>query len=451
MTATNRGHLEALHDAAHALFGDDCDMPTIYATIGAVVGHRFGDSPAWLNIIGAAGGGKTERIWPLKDVPSVVTASNISSEGALLSATSEKERSKGASGGLLRELGDDGILLLKDVTSILSMSGDRRDTVLGALREVFDGEWTRKAGVDGGATFTWTGHATVIGAVTEKWDSHHSVIAAMGDRFMLIRLPAETQESRKTKALSSVMGRSTRPQRKHEYGAALLDVVRNAATVPVEPTEDEARVLVDVSDQTTRLRTPAETDWKGDAAGSTIEEGIYRFLGQLSTLFLGMVAAGVDRETALNVCRKVGRDSVPPRRIKLLEYLTESPWNTAHTAARATGVPKATAYRDMDAMLTQRLVTFTEGDHGAWKFALAESVDLSCYTPATSPSSATPMWGEGTNDNPETPNFSYMGVAENEPPNTQVTGQQSENQETLNDDDAEMLEALAEWDAENVL
>src|SRR5699024_7444806 len=134
--------------------------------------------------------------------PGVITASNISSEGALLSATSEKERSNGASGGLLRELGDDGILLLKDVTSILSMSGDRRDTVLGALREVFDGEWTRKAGVDGGSTFTWTGHCTVIGAVTEKWDSHHAVIAAMGDRFMLVRLPAETQESRKQKALA---------------------------------------------------------------------------------------------------------------------------------------------------------------------------------------------------------------------------------------------------------
>ena len=450
MTNPNRGHLHALHTAAHALFGADCDLPTIYAAIGAAVGHRFGDTPAWINIIGAAGGGKTERIWPLKDTPGVVTASNISSEGALLSATSEKERSKGASGGLLREIGDDGILLLKDVTSILSMSGDRRDTVLGALREVFDGEWTRKAGVDGGSTFTWTGHCTVIGAVTEKWDSHHSVIAAMGDRFMLVRLPAETQASRKSKALASVMGRSTRPQRKHDYATALLNVVRNADTAPADLTEAEARVLVDISDQTTRLRTPAETDWKGDAAGSTIEEGIYRFLGQLQTLFLGMVAAGVDRGAALDVCRKVGRDSVPPRRIKLLEYLAENPWNTSHAVARATGIPKATTYRDMDAMLTQGLVRVASQDESSWKFGLAESVDLSCYNFGSGPLSATPLWGDSGSDPADTPNFSYMGVAESGPPKPQVTGSNNQNSGSLDDDDEAMLEALAEWDENRV-
>jgi hypothetical protein len=39
---------------------------------------------------------------------------------ALLSATSRKQKAKGATGGLLRKLGNHGILVIKDVTSILS-------------------------------------------------------------------------------------------------------------------------------------------------------------------------------------------------------------------------------------------------------------------------------------------------------------------------------------------
>ena len=46
--------------------------------------------------------------------------STIASEGALLSATPRRERNKKATGGLLRKIGDHGVLVIKDVTSILS-------------------------------------------------------------------------------------------------------------------------------------------------------------------------------------------------------------------------------------------------------------------------------------------------------------------------------------------
>ena len=84
-------------------------------------------------------------------------ASTISSDGALLSGTPEGATAKAATGGLLRQIGDRGLLVIKDVTSILSMNRDTRATVLAALREIHDGHWARNLGTDGGAP--WTGPA----------------------------------------------------------------------------------------------------------------------------------------------------------------------------------------------------------------------------------------------------------------------------------------------------
>lgn len=83
-------------------------------------------------------------------------------------------------------------MVVKDVTSILSMSGDAKAEVLGALREVYDGRWSRNVGTDGGRTLEWAGRIAVIGAVTTVWDRAHSVIASMGDRFVLMRMDSTT-------------------------------------------------------------------------------------------------------------------------------------------------------------------------------------------------------------------------------------------------------------------
>jgi hypothetical protein len=55
------------------------------------------------------------------------------------------DHAKDATGGLLREIGEDGVLVIKDVTSVLSMNGDARSLVLAALRE------TTTAGGSGGS------------------------------------------------------------------------------------------------------------------------------------------------------------------------------------------------------------------------------------------------------------------------------------------------------------
>jgi hypothetical protein len=64
-------------------------------------------------VISGPGNAKTETVQSLSGAGALVS-STIASEGAVLSGTPPQQRSKGATGGLLRKLGDDGLLVLKD-------------------------------------------------------------------------------------------------------------------------------------------------------------------------------------------------------------------------------------------------------------------------------------------------------------------------------------------------
>ena len=84
---------------------DDDHVPT-RAVLAAYVANRAlndGD-PIWLMLVGGSGVGKTERLIPLAVMPDVVLESSITGPAALLSGTARKERSKDATGGLLRKV-----------------------------------------------------------------------------------------------------------------------------------------------------------------------------------------------------------------------------------------------------------------------------------------------------------------------------------------------------------
>ena len=182
---------ESALEGAHATFarwlGVEYDLDALDCVLAtASVKHLTGD-PAWLLVISGSGNAKTETVNAL--IEHAIITSTITSEGALLSAASSKDKAPDATGRLLRRLGPNGTLVIKDFTSILSMNRDSRAAVLAALREVYDGRWERNVGTDGGRTLTWnrTG-GVLIGAVTTAYDAAHSVIAAMGDRFTLVRM-----------------------------------------------------------------------------------------------------------------------------------------------------------------------------------------------------------------------------------------------------------------------
>src|SRR5262249_29653092 len=154
----------------------------------------------WLMLVGPPGSGKSELLQSLLRLRSTHEAATIT-EPSLLSGTRDAERTEGAKGGLLKTIGGFGILILKEFTSILSMNRDARAALLAALREIYDGHWTRHVGVDGGRSLTWAGKLGIVAACTETIDRHHEVMSAMGERFALFRLPPTDADAQAERAL----------------------------------------------------------------------------------------------------------------------------------------------------------------------------------------------------------------------------------------------------------
>jgi hypothetical protein len=126
----------------------------LVAVLATVAANRLDGDPVWLVVVGAPGSGKSEVIAALGALADVHPAATLT-EGALLSGAAKRDRAKDARGGLLREVGDFGILTCKDFGSVLSMHREGRGQVLAALREVYDGAWTRHVGTDGGRMLHW--------------------------------------------------------------------------------------------------------------------------------------------------------------------------------------------------------------------------------------------------------------------------------------------------------
>ena len=54
------------------------------------------------------------------------------------------------------------------------MHTETRAEVLAALREIYDGAWTRHVGTDGGRTLAWKGKVGLLFAATGVIDSHYA-------------------------------------------------------------------------------------------------------------------------------------------------------------------------------------------------------------------------------------------------------------------------------------
>jgi hypothetical protein len=266
--------LAEVHSVFRKWFGDEYDTDVIDAAMATAAAERLAGDPLWLLVISGPGNTKTETVQSLAGSGAHVT-STISSEGALLSATPRKSRAKTATGGLLRKLGDRGVLVIKDVTSILSADRNTRAGVLAALREIYDGRWERNVGSDGGQTLTWTGRLAVVGAVTTAWDVAHVVVAAMGDRFVLIR--SDSKIGRHKAGTQAIRNTGVETAMRAEIAAGVGGLINHieADDVPIESGEIDQ--LIKAADVVTYARTAVERDYRGDIINSHAPEMPTRF------------------------------------------------------------------------------------------------------------------------------------------------------------------------------
>jgi hypothetical protein len=333
------------------------DLTPVYAVLGSIAANYLPGDPVWLALIAPPSSAKTEIINSTSDLPQVVQAATLTPAG-LLSGTPRKQQATGAKGGLLRQIGDFGILALKDFGSILSMHTETRAEVLAALREIYDGHWTRHLGTDGGRTLHWQGKLGLITAATGVIDSHYAVIGAMGDRFLFSRLAPTQGQAQFNRALNHV-GAATK-QMRAELAEAVARLFAGRKNEPQPISKDEIRRIGDAISLVVRLRGAVERDRRTREVEAIYgAEGTARIGLTLERLLAGLDTLGVERERALEVVLSVALDSAPPLRraaYEAVEQRKNVETETSHVAT-AIGLPTNTARRILEDLAAYGLIT----------------------------------------------------------------------------------------------
>lgn len=370
--------------------GEDYDLDAMHAVLAAAAAERLAGDPLWLLVVSGPGNAKTETVQALKGIGAIVT-STISSEGALLSASPRHERNKESTGGLLRRIGDRGLLVIKDVTSILSMNRDARASLLAALREVHDGRWERNVGTDGGKSLTWIGRIVLVGAVTTAWDRAHDVISSMGDRFVLIRMDSTT--GRLPAGRMACRNTGQEEAMRAELAEAVAGVLRTVDPAQAVNLNDaELERLLEAANVVTLARTGVDYDYRGDVIDSHAPEMPTRFAKQLTQLVRGAIAIGIDRDAALRLALRCARDSMPPLRLAIVDDVASHPGSETKAVRRRLGKPRATVDRQLQSLQILGLLTSKEEDalHRGkpvtiWRYTLAPDIRPSSLDPDSVP------------------------------------------------------------------
>jgi len=371
---------EEVHAVFRKWLGEDYDLAVLDVVCAAAAAERLTGDPLWVLVISGPGAAKTETVQALEGAGAHVT-STIASEGALLSATRPLKH-KPATGGLLRKMGARGVLVVKDVTSILSMDRNTRATVLGAIREVHDGKYERNVGTDGGQTLTWRGRIVIVGAVTTAWDTAHAVIAVMGDRFVTIRI--DSKLGRVRSGLQAIGNTGDETQMREELAVAVGGLVLHASTEDVRLSEVEHMRLVKAADIVTMARTAVERDYQGNVIDAHAPEMPTRFAKQLTQMVRGGVAIGMTREEAMRLAIRCARDSIPPLRLEILVDVAVYPKARPGDVRARIDKPWRTVQREMEALhILGVLRCDEEEDEGdderkrktIWRYSLADGYD----------------------------------------------------------------------------
>jgi IclR-like helix-turn-helix domain-containing protein len=333
------------------------DPGLLYAVCAGIAVNRVqAFDPTWFIYVGAAGSGKSETLQATSRLPDVYLVGTLT-EASLLSGTPRKDAATDASGGLLREIGESGTLILKDFGSVLSMHRDARAAVLAAMREIYDGSWTRLVGVDGGRRLHWEGRLGLLAGATSVLDQHHSVMSQLGERFLIYRVDVADPAEQARKSLAHHGRERGMRQELAEAVAGLFAGLEHAE--PPTLTDSDTERLIALATLVARARSPVVRDpYRRELELVPDSEAPGRIVGALGRLLTGVRLIGVSEDEAWRVTVKTGFDSMPAARLRAFLFMLYHDDDVSTTdVATALDLPNPTTHRTLEELAAHGVIS----------------------------------------------------------------------------------------------
>lgn len=295
------------------------DPIAIRAVLAVPAALNLSQACTWLMIIGPSSSGKTELHFPLgKAYSTVIETSDVNVPGLL-------SLGKGHRGeGVLKRVGVKGLWLIKDFGSIISMREEKRNELLAAMREIFDGSWSRDTGR---GREPWTGMVNIIAAATPAIERAYKVNQELGSRFIHIRLPRPFGQGVREKA---TLQAGKKRKMEAELKAAAHELLHGMSEPEVNE-EWRARIY-DAAEMIAHGRTPVIRDHSRTIIDVGDTEGAPRVYQELLALILGDAALYGQREVGrvqLPLLKRLTFNTMPSARGLILQTLAD-----AHSSLR---------------------------------------------------------------------------------------------------------------------
>lgn len=169
--------------ARYFVIKDERILEVIMASVlGNLLVNR---DPLWVFIVAPSSGGKSTLLAPIVSIPSIHFVDDLT-EKTLLSGF----KIKGKEMSLLKVIGS-GILAFSDFTSILAKNPMSRNEILGQLRLVYDGIFTKQTGT---GKIEWRGKMGVTAACTPDIYGLLESVRSAGERFIFYWLEQPTDD-----------------------------------------------------------------------------------------------------------------------------------------------------------------------------------------------------------------------------------------------------------------
>lgn len=304
------------------------DFAIVKILLGAVAANHMPGRPVWLMIVGPSSCGKTELVTSLADIANVHWASDMTKAG-LLSGRPDKDGVMEITGGLLHEIGNFGFMLFPEFSSMLAMEHKSQDSVLGIMRQIYDGKVVRNIGSeDGGRKLVWKGKAACIAASAPGIDSKRHMIQEMGERFIYVRLEFTREDREKVGQLQG-RNRNKWQQMRAELATAVTNALQSVIANPptIELSAEESARLQLLADFSAQCRSAVERNnsWEHQAEETHQQEiGGGRLFNSMAELFVGMLSIGCDYKDAWAAMEQVMWDSIPYLRTQIIRAIASA-------------------------------------------------------------------------------------------------------------------------------
>jgi len=158
---------------------------------GVVYANRLDVKPIWAYLIGPSSAGKTTILDPMDGHGSIVSLDTLSKASLLPGVKpgrpSEKSTKMAIKNSVLSRA-DGKILVIKDLSPLLTEDYKELKSILGILRSAYDGKFAKAFGNIGRVEIEC--RFGLIAAVTDAIDNHGVVDSELGQRFIGYRMPA---------------------------------------------------------------------------------------------------------------------------------------------------------------------------------------------------------------------------------------------------------------------